>query len=45
MQHWAEMGQQIFEYELINCQCSKMKFSIKDFFSKCDETCRKLWNP
>ena len=42
MQHWAEIGQQIFEYELSNCQCSKMKFPIKDFFSKCDETCRKL---
>ena len=25
----------------------KMKFSIKDFFSKCDQICRKLriWSP
>ena len=22
--------------------CTKMKFSIKDFFSKCDQICRKL---
>ena len=22
----------------------KTKFSIKDFFSKCDQICKKLWN-
>ena len=26
-----------------NYTAQKMKFSIKDFFSKCDHICRKLW--
>ena len=26
-----------------NKHCTKMKFSIKYFFSKCDQICRKLW--
>ena len=25
-----------------DCTAQKMKFSIKDFFSKCDQICRKL---
>ena len=28
---------------LIIFTAQKMKFSIKDFFSKCDQTRRKLW--
>ena len=36
---------QIFEWSLTNfvrITAQKMKFSVKDFFSKCDQICRKL---
>ena len=26
----------------LNSRCANMKFSIKDFFSKCDQICRKM---
>ena len=27
----------------VNITSQKVKFSIKDIFSKCDQICRKLW--
>ena len=34
---------QSLESSLMNFTAQKMKFPIKDFFSKCDQICRKLW--
>ena len=31
-----------FSFENLLITAQKMKFSIKDFFSKCDQICRKL---
>ena len=28
---------------IININAEKITFRIKDFFSKCDQICRKLW--
>ena len=31
-----------FSVKRLHCTAQKMKFSIKDFFSNCDQICRKL---
>ena len=31
------------DVKLLHCTAQKIKFSIKDFFSKCDQNHRKLW--
>ena len=41
---WSELRYFNFESNLkLWCTALKMKFSIKDFFSKCDQICRKPW--
>ena len=36
------IGQCPVAHTCVDHTAQKMKFSIKDFFSKCDQTCRKL---
>ena len=42
LRHWHSLSFFYFIACSLNNVAQKMKFSIKDFFSECDEICRKL---
>ena len=41
--NWNETWYLVKETPNESCTTQNLKFSIKDFFSKCDQICRKLW--
>ena len=41
--HWPEVGYHVLYFSLFRYCTKKMKFSTRDFFSKCNQILRELW--